>query len=255
MAIAPSSSLALLLLLVAASSRGAAAAPATAAAPLNALNFHGNVVEGDSAESWVVFFCVDWHGPCQELRDSFLRTAQQQATTLNAGRLFTDAVRFAEVDCAVDKVLCNQQLVEVYPTVAHYRGGERAASWVDEGRGYEKELKRLKAWLHRELRPDREEAPRREPSPAPQEVPPAAAARSALPNVAAALAATAWVLSQGADLLRTARAALRLLEGRGQAGKKAGAAPAAAAPAATGADRLAGALPKAWALGRGSMEL
>jgi len=39
------------------------------------------------------------------------------------------AVRFAEVDCAVDKALCNDNKVEMYPSVAHFEGGKLSSRW------------------------------------------------------------------------------------------------------------------------------
>jgi len=37
-------------------------------------------------------------------------------------------VLFAQVDCAADKVLCRDQLVETYPTIHHYHKGKRVAT-------------------------------------------------------------------------------------------------------------------------------
>mmetsp|Transcript_111807 Transcript_111807/g.238843 ORF Transcript_111807/g.238843 Transcript_111807/m.238843 type:complete len:280 (-) Transcript_111807:88-927(-) len=245
----------------------------SAAASLNHLNFHGNVVEGDRAENWVVLFCVEWYGPCEELRRGFLGLAHQQSMALNAGRLFTDAVRFAEVDCAVDKVLCNEQLIETYPMVVHYARGQRVAEWSGEGGSYEKELRKFSKWVRKELDPSRASLPHPShvegpslESPLPSDQAAVAARARMMPLFVAILAATAWILGQGAELLRTAQAALQQ-SARGRIGQAASGkkrlAPGASTTsteeaipkAVSAADDLARRLPKEWAQGRGSIEL
>jgi len=99
---------------------------------LNAHTFSGNVLRkpmDEHVEHWVVSFCPNWWEPCQNLALPFDQLGLQWERKLNTG-LLTKTVRFATVDCATDKVLCNQQRVEQYPTVHHYRHGKRAATWV-----------------------------------------------------------------------------------------------------------------------------
>lgn len=96
-------------------------------APLNRLTFGGNVLTGDRVDHWVVLFCVDWYRACEEAMDEYIVQAEDFSRSLNQGSLWRDVVRFASVDCAVDKVLCNEQLVDTYPMVAHYAGGTSVA--------------------------------------------------------------------------------------------------------------------------------
>ncbi|CAJ1430897.1 unnamed protein product [Effrenium voratum] len=61
----------------------------------------------DNPTEWVVFSCVSWLDECQELQEEFRALGRELESKLN-GDLFP-SVRFAEVDCARDKVLCNQE--------------------------------------------------------------------------------------------------------------------------------------------------
>lgn len=69
-----------------------------------------------------VSFCPRWWQPCQQLEQTFLEAARHWQSELNTDPSML-RVRFAQVDCAVDKVLCNEQHVTTYPMVALYRGG------------------------------------------------------------------------------------------------------------------------------------
>mmetsp|Transcript_55368 Transcript_55368/g.90228 ORF Transcript_55368/g.90228 Transcript_55368/m.90228 type:complete len:232 (+) Transcript_55368:103-798(+) len=78
------------------------------------------VVKADSAER-VIFFCVAWLDECEELKFEFRKMALQ---------LWQVApIRYAEVDCARDKVLCNREGVETYPSVNRYIHGRRVQVW------------------------------------------------------------------------------------------------------------------------------
>merc|ERR1719219_3046855 len=63
--------------------------------------------------------------------------------------LLRSIVRFAAVDCAVDKVLCNTQLVDDYPALRHYREGKIHASWRPSGKRNLPEA--VMAWLNKTL--------------------------------------------------------------------------------------------------------
>mmetsp|Transcript_138501 Transcript_138501/g.196034 ORF Transcript_138501/g.196034 Transcript_138501/m.196034 type:complete len:221 (-) Transcript_138501:259-921(-) len=91
---------------------------------LNRHIFAGNVLKplGGGVEQWVVSFCPRWWQPCQQLEQTFLEAARHWQSELNTDPSML-RVRFAQVDCAVDKVLCNEQHVTTYPMVALYRGG------------------------------------------------------------------------------------------------------------------------------------
>mmetsp|Transcript_147 Transcript_147/g.325 ORF Transcript_147/g.325 Transcript_147/m.325 type:complete len:266 (+) Transcript_147:111-908(+) len=91
---------------------------------LNSVLFAGNALQsmGGGSEQWVVAFCPSWWEPCNQL-DAFLAEIGAASQDLNSD--FTAKVRFAKVDCAKEKVLCNQENVETYPTIAHYKDGRQ----------------------------------------------------------------------------------------------------------------------------------
>jgi len=80
-------------------------------------------------EQSVVFFCAGWLEQCADLKEEFRVRGRFLANKLNAQSLFIPRVRFAEVDCGEDKVACNNQQVETYPTVALYIHGKRYKAW------------------------------------------------------------------------------------------------------------------------------
>lgn len=122
----------------------------TNALRLNAHIFDGNVLlkpTESPVENWIVSFCPSWWEPCQNLAVPFDQLGLEWESNLNT-ELLAKKVRFAAVDCATDKVLCNQQNVEQYPTVHHYVLGKRAATWVG-GRASDPE--KLAKWLRKRL--------------------------------------------------------------------------------------------------------
>lgn len=118
---------------------------------LNRFTFSGNVLEQTGHDSrvghWVVAFCPTWWEPCQRLLNSYGDMARQWEGSLNDA-LLTKEVRFAMVDCATGKVLCNEQSVESYPTVHRYHRGKRVASWSG---GRKDDPARLAKWLDRQF--------------------------------------------------------------------------------------------------------
>lgn len=116
---------------------------------LNSRIFTGNVLEGqERTQHWVVLFCPSWWDPCQKLERHFPAHAARWEDKLNQESLVNLPVRFASVDCATDKVLCNQQKVHSYPTVVHYESGKYGAVWTGNGRN---DQKRLEKWLEEQL--------------------------------------------------------------------------------------------------------
>lgn len=99
---------------------------------LNHFTFRGNVLQPSdgrhNAAHWVICFCPDWFEPCQSLAEPYAVQAAEWQGKLNHA-LLTKEVRFAKVDCAKEKVLCNEQNIEQYPTVHHYSKGSRIATW------------------------------------------------------------------------------------------------------------------------------
>lgn len=118
---------------------------------LNRLNFRGNVLQSQGSKDlvgqWFVSFCPAWWEPCQRLEVPWAELTSMWESQLNTA-LLNKEVRFAAVDCAIDKVLCNEQAVETYPTVHRYRDGKRIASWSG---GRRDDPERLAKWLQRQL--------------------------------------------------------------------------------------------------------
>jgi hypothetical protein len=118
--------------------------------PLNDVLFKPNVLQmqdEDAAVHWVVYFCPNWWEPCRNLLKPFaLQSAEWQAR-VNDG-LLHNQIRFARVDCASHKPLCNSQNVDNYPTVQHYFQGRIVSTWSANGRNDDK---RLGKWLGAEL--------------------------------------------------------------------------------------------------------
>lgn len=117
---------------------------------LNRFTFYGNVINAsdeDRVANWIVNFCPTWWEPCQNLLQPFADRAWEWESTLNT-EILSMEVRFATVDCATGKSLCNEQGVVSYPSVHRYHKGKRIASWSG-GRKDDKE--RLAKWLKGQL--------------------------------------------------------------------------------------------------------
>ncbi|CAK9045897.1 Putative rhamnose biosynthetic enzyme 1 [Durusdinium trenchii] len=116
---------------------------------LNRLLFAGNArtALGGGSEQWMVSFCTSWWEPCEELEVIFAMLASGWEKQLNT-QDFTSKVRFAMVDCAADKVLCNKENVDVYPTIGHYKGGQQ----IHQLQLHPKRMKdKLSSWLEESL--------------------------------------------------------------------------------------------------------
>jgi len=98
-------------------------------------------------ENWIVMFCYSWYEPCQNIADPYSAWSREWEAKLNQD-LFTTHVRFATVDCATDKELCNAQEVEGYPHVKHYSEGVAVGKWTG---GRESDGARLAKWLTKRL--------------------------------------------------------------------------------------------------------
>lgn len=116
---------------------------------LNSRIFHGNVLSGNEhTQNWIVVFCPSWWAPCQQMERNLPTHAGKWQDELNEESVVNLRIRFASVDCATDKPLCNEQGVKTYPTVVHYQGGKHGAVWTGNGRNDDK---RFGKWLEERL--------------------------------------------------------------------------------------------------------
>jgi thioredoxin-like negative regulator of GroEL len=128
---------------------------------LNRFNFNANILReggGDAANHWIVLFCYSWWEPCKRMEAPYAQMGAEWQRKLNTA-LFTQEVRFAHVDCATDRVLCNERGVEGFPHVQHYTGGALAKKWSG---GQPNDELRLEKWLKKrfaDLASAEEEAP------------------------------------------------------------------------------------------------
>jgi len=119
---------------------------------LNRMTFDQTILEehADPVSHWIVLFCPPWYEPCQALEPVFKALTQKWEEQLSSP-LFTTEVRFAAVDCATEKALCNQQKVNTYPFVGHYRQRKQVSAW--RGNSLANDEKRLRDYLQKELGP------------------------------------------------------------------------------------------------------
>jgi hypothetical protein len=97
--------------------------------PLNSVTFGGNILKSQYVKHWIVSYCVPWLEQCVALEQEFekLASTEQQARNDQFIMLST-TVRFAQVDCAKDKPLCNAMDIDTYPVVVHYHD-HRQSKW------------------------------------------------------------------------------------------------------------------------------
>eukprot|EP00440_Ansanella_granifera_P018593 gb/GFBE01020196.1/.p1 GENE.gb/GFBE01020196.1/~~gb/GFBE01020196.1/.p1 ORF type:complete len:269 (+),score=54.42 gb/GFBE01020196.1/:1-807(+) len=223
-------------------------------APLQLLGeaFDGVVKAERGAEEWVVFFCVNWLDQCKDLRDDFRRLGTTLEDKFNKDRVFSAKVRFAEVDCAEDKVLCNKQNVDNYPTIVRYNHGARTSVW--EGRlGAPRNARHqvMHNWLYSEVGTD---VPRPVPAVPESESPFRWAA-----TCGSFMALVVVLVKMSADILMSTVEAVRISSGAPTAEEavqqRAKEAAAATRAANSPFSRLARRLPQDWAAQRPSIDL
>jgi len=220
---------------------------------LNRFSFHKTVLQEDSGnqvENWIVLFCPHWYEPCQALEPAYKQIGAQWQDQLNTG-LLTSGVRFAAVDCATEKALCNTQSVGMeYPMVAHYRNQKQVASW--RGQSLQTDKRRLGVWLERTL--TKKGAGKKQTEAERKEDEDTTAAHQDLLLILTCLLGNAWLISRGT------------VSGSGSGGSSQAAAgeapekPASNLTQSTPADResvdsAARLLPSEWARDRPSIEL
>eukprot|EP00931_Biecheleriopsis_adriatica_P037777 TRINITY_DN2167_c0_g1_i1.p1 TRINITY_DN2167_c0_g1~~TRINITY_DN2167_c0_g1_i1.p1 ORF type:complete len:476 (+),score=132.41 TRINITY_DN2167_c0_g1_i1:112-1539(+) len=117
---------------------------ARSVASLNPVTFQANVLqEHGSTVHWIVLFCYDWWEHCQSIAEPFAELSESWQKELNTAA-FEREVRFAKVDCATDRVLCNEQGVTGLPNVQHYSKGARVSRWTG---GQKNDAKALEKWI------------------------------------------------------------------------------------------------------------
>jgi len=111
-------------------------------------------VKQENVDNWIVLFCVDWLDHCQGLWHDYRRMAMRWEHSLasNASSWHNTAVRFAEVDCAADKPLCNENHVSMYPSVVHFKKGKLIKAW-DMSKGARSLSGDISLWISKELTP------------------------------------------------------------------------------------------------------
>lgn len=66
-----------------------------------------------------VHFCLSWWQPCKDIVDTYMSVADILQENFNTD-LMRSKMRFAYVDCATDKELCNKMGQDTFPVVVHY---------------------------------------------------------------------------------------------------------------------------------------
>lgn len=116
---------------------------------LNRFTFNGNVM-GDLVDDWFVMFCTGWDEECQELLPSYEGLGEYWENKKNNG-LFSSSVRFARVDCTIEKPLCNSVEIPGYPSIVHWRRGGIISAWFGGGPKYDGGASELSIWVKRQL--------------------------------------------------------------------------------------------------------
>jgi len=130
--------------------------PAKSVVMLNRVNFNASVAQ-EHVDHWIVLFCVDWYEVCQGLWHNYRNTAAhyEQVLSNSASSWQTTAVRFAEVSCESDKALCNENGVQMYPSVLHFQGGKFKTEWEMSETTFNKGVSgisvQLSRWIGKEL--------------------------------------------------------------------------------------------------------
>lgn len=97
---------------------------------LNRHIFKGNVLQSNAyVKRWAILFCLPWYPPCQAFQELYNEVAKEEQDARNTD-IWMSEIRFAQVDCAVDKVLCNEMDVDMMPLVALYEKQDETARFT-----------------------------------------------------------------------------------------------------------------------------
>lgn len=213
-------------------------------------------------EQSIVFFCVEWLDQCTDLREEFRIRGRTLSEKFNAKSVLAPRVRFAEVNCGEDKVLCNRQQVETYPTIALYVKGKRYKVWEGSlGAPRKKRHQSMIDWLHnhvgQEWQPlSAEDVEEDEEDDAASLVGQLRWAASLGAAIAVCIVMTRYLFELVQSAIATHRAAEgRTLEKTERKQTRAEARAAALAAANTPSCRMARRIPQDWAAQRGKIDL
>lgn len=118
---------------------------------LTRFTFHNNVLRSFGTydvKDWVVVFCPRGFEACDAIRPGFAMLGHKWEAKANNARLLS-AMRFAYVNCATEKALCNEQGVKNYPWVVHYNKHKPVAFWTTDQ--VKDALLHLSEWLDGQL--------------------------------------------------------------------------------------------------------
>lgn len=120
---------------------------------LNEVSFDKSVLmdSNNGVRRWVVLFCLGWYDTCAAFERPFMEFARDWENRLNTDLLSTE-VRFATVDCATDRVLCNEQGIHQFPKVVMYEDHHAGASWTSSGT-LKQIISSLESWGRKQLDP------------------------------------------------------------------------------------------------------
>lgn len=128
-------------------------APRNGTALLSRFSFRESILSGEEGliDHWVVEYCVHWWEPCQMIAPHYDAVGRKMEEELNAERAVTRRVRFARVNCAMDKVLCNEMGIKDYMVVKHYYEHKEVGSYKLNPRTIEKKKDKFVQWLRTQL--------------------------------------------------------------------------------------------------------
>jgi len=221
-------------------------------APLKLLGpvFEAVVSGPDALQESVAFFCVDWMEQCEALQEDFRRFGRALADDLNGDSILEPRIRLVEVNCAEDKVLCNRQQVDAYPSMIRYVHGAREQVWEGSlGSKYKHNLKAMQNWLRKHMGAKVE---RRAPLEAPDEEMTYVDTFRMAASAGSLIALTVVVIKSGIDMIRSGQTAVRVSRGmlpeqdvKDQLRTE----------ATSSSSRIAEMLPEEWVLQRDNMDL
>jgi len=116
---------------------------------LNSYTFFGNVIHNNRyVHEWVILYCLPWFPVCQNIQAAYNTAAAREQDAHNTDILYSK-IRFGQVDCATDKVLCNDMGASP-PIVVLYQRDRAAASWAWDGKDQDPSAS-LSTWVSRQL--------------------------------------------------------------------------------------------------------